>query len=109
MSRTICRVLLTGYLGKLGDVMKKSEFHREFIKNTRRLRIKAGFDDAKEFAGFIGIPYANYAKYETRTPLPHYLISKFCKLVRVPVKTLFDVGPKKTKEQLSRHMMAAVS
>ena len=87
--------------------MKKSDFHREFIKNTRRLRIRAGFDDAKEFAGFLGIPYANYAKYETRTPLPHFLISRFCKLVHSPVKSLFDVEPKKERQQPRSSVEAA--
>ena len=86
--------------------MKKSEFHREFVRNVRRLRIKAGFTDAKEFAKFLGVPYANYNKYETRTPLPHYLIPTFCRLVQVPVKTLFDVGLKKEKKHPP---MAAVS
>ena len=91
------------------EPMKRSEFQRQFIKNTKRLRLKADIGDAKEFASYMGVPYANYAKYETRTPMPHYLIPKFCKLVRVPIKALFDVEPKKTKEQLPRLPMAAAS
>ncbi|MHB8727619.1 MAG: hypothetical protein ACYC9K_01120 [Sulfuricaulis sp.] len=86
--------------------MKRSEFRVEFIKNTRRLRVKAGYGEAKEFAGYLGIPYATYAKYETRSLLPHYLIPKFCQLVHIPIKNLYDVGPKKIKE---RHMLLAAA
>ena len=31
-----------------------------------------------EMAATLGIPQARYTKYETRTPIPHYLIKRFC-------------------------------
>jgi hypothetical protein len=81
-------------------VMKKSDFHKRLIQNTRKFRLKAGFEDMKEFAEYLGIPYAAYAKYETRTPLPHHLIPKYCRLTQIPIKTLFEVEPARSKPKL---------
>lgn len=89
--------------------MSTSEFHREFIRRTRRYRLHAGFDDMKEFATFMGVSYARYAKYETRSPLPHYLIPKFCKLTGTSVTKLFDMEVSKQKTTEGPHRPFAIA
>lgn len=79
--------------------MKRSEFRQAFIANTKNARLRAGYNDVAEFAKLLGVPLANYYKYETRTPLPHNYIPLFCKLTGISIKSMFDVGPKKTRHQ----------
>ena len=67
----------------------------QFVRNTRNARIRAGFNDAKEFARLLGVPYHSYSKYETRTPLPHFFIPLFSQLTRTSIKSMFEINTQK--------------
>lgn len=72
---------------KYRRAMTPSEFEAEFVARTQALR-KTKFNSAKEMALALGIPQERYAKYETRTPMPHALIEPFALIVGVPVAYL---------------------
>lgn len=47
---------------------------------VNELRIERGFTQ-ESMAAALGVPYERYKKYETRTPIPMYLIEHFAQLV----------------------------
>ncbi len=65
----------------------KDNYNRLFVARTRQAREYAGMTRA-EVATMLGIKAPTYHKYENRTPLPHYLIERFCVLVRCNVEWL---------------------
>lgn len=72
---------------KMRRAMTPTEFEAAFVARTQALR-KTKFNAAKDMATALGIPAERYAKYETRTPLPHELIEPFALIVGVPVAYL---------------------
>ena len=65
----------------------KESYNKEFVVRTRQARKHAGMTSV-EVARMLGIKEPAYQKYENRTPLPHYLIERFCILVRCNVEWL---------------------
>lgn len=68
----------------------RSRFLADFLGRTvaaRALKFKSGREMAIAL-GWGEDQQATYSKYETRTPLPHYLIQQFCKIVGVEVEWL---------------------
>ncbi len=67
-----------------------SQFQADFLGRTvaaRKLRYASG----REMAAALGWgedQQPTYSKYESRTPLPHYLISQFCRITGVRVEWL---------------------
>lgn len=55
------------------------EFNRGFVRRVKEAREALGWTQAV-MAESLGIPFERYKKYEQRSPLPHYLIARFCKL-----------------------------
>lgn len=52
----------------------------EFLARTREARERAGYETQAEMARALKMDPTRYSKYETRTPLPHYLLARFCQL-----------------------------
>jgi DNA-binding XRE family transcriptional regulator len=65
-----------------------SDFKKAFLDRTAKLREGWGGSQA-DMAEALGIRTSNYEKYETRTPLPHYLIPRFAQIVEVEISFLF--------------------
>lgn len=65
----------------------EGEFNAAFTNRTAELRRLRGFTQA-DMAALLAIPLARYKKYETRSPLPHYLLERFAALTKVSVETL---------------------
>ena len=65
----------------------KDNYNRLFVACTRQAREYPGMTRA-EVAMMLGIKEEAYKKYEYRSPLPTYLIGRFCVLVRCNVEWL---------------------
>ncbi|MCZ6465728.1 MAG: helix-turn-helix transcriptional regulator [Alphaproteobacteria bacterium] len=65
----------------------KDNYNRLFVARTRQAREYPGMKRA-EVAMMLGIKEEAYKKYEYRSPLPTYLIGRFCVLVRCNVEWL---------------------
>lgn len=64
-------------------------FNETFCRRVKEMReARARLDKswtAEKMAGVLGVPTANYRKYETRTPLPHYLVPRFAAIMGVTI------------------------
>ncbi len=56
-------------------------FNNDLCGRTRALRDELGWT-AEQMAVALGIPPDRYRKYETRSPLPAYLMERFCLITR---------------------------
>ncbi len=63
------------------------EFNIEFVRRVKGTRKATGWTQAS-MAEALGIPFERYKKYEQRSPLPHYLIAKFCELTLSDIRYL---------------------
>ena len=74
--------------------VKDKKYEAEFIERTRQARAEAGLTQ-QNVSDVLGIEQHMYQKYESRTPLPHRMIPRFCRLCRVSPSWLFYGGHKK--------------
>ena len=65
------------------DSLLEAAFNEAYRARLRALRDERGWT-AEEMAGALGIPADRYRKYESRSPLPPYLIER--------VALVFDTG-----------------
>lgn len=66
------------------------EWRAKFCRRTAELRDARGWTQ-EDMATALGIPIERYKKYETRTPLPHDLISRFALLANVTVEQMLAI------------------
>jgi len=59
----------------------KRRFNKAFCARVRAARINSGLTQ-KQVATALGIEKDTYKQYELRSPLPGYLIERFCIVVR---------------------------
>jgi transcriptional regulator with XRE-family HTH domain len=52
-------------------------FNEGFVGRVQLFRKETNMT-AEQMADLLGVPADRYRKYEYRSPLPHYLIAKFC-------------------------------
>lgn len=69
------------------DRMSETEEKAAFIRRTRLAR-EARYETQKPMLTILGIEQGTYKQYETRTPLPHRFIPKFCAATGVSVEWL---------------------
>jgi transcriptional regulator with XRE-family HTH domain len=55
-------------------------FNNGYCGRVKRFREETGMT-AAQMADLLSVPADRYRKYETRSPLPPYLIGKFCRVV----------------------------
>lgn len=60
--------------------LTEAEFNDALFARVRSLRKQRDWT-AEQMATALGIPADRYRKYESRTPLPHYLIERFALIV----------------------------
>lgn len=65
-----------------------SQFKDAFTARTKAARKARGFTQ-EQMADLLGMPQDRYKQYEGRTPLPHFLISRFCLITGVDVEWMF--------------------
>lgn len=85
---TDCPVPLHGQCVTLRRLMTPTEFKQQFVGRVRQIRENLGWNRA-DMAEAMGVEEQTWIKYETRTPLPHHLIPKFCRITRVEMWFLF--------------------
>lgn len=74
----------------MNKAQARSKFQADFLGRTLAAR-KLKYESGREMAVALGWgaeQQATYSKYESRTPLPHYLIPQFCKICAVKVEWL---------------------
>lgn len=76
-----------GENGPMADRMSETEEKLAFIRRVRDARV-ARFDTQKPMLTILGHSQGTYKQYETRTPLPHRFIPKFCAACGVTVDWL---------------------
>ena len=60
-------------------VRNQSKYQREFCQRLKAVRERANYSQT-DFAAKLGLPRDTYAKYETRSLLPHDLIGEVARL-----------------------------
>lgn len=71
----------------MAERMSDKEERLAFIRRVRLAR-ESQFDTQKPMLTILGIDQGTYKQYETRTPLPHKFIPKFCAATRVSLEWL---------------------
>lgn len=77
-------------------------FNNQFCGRVKRFREETNMS-AAEMAELLDIPAERYRKYESRSPLPAYLIAKFCRIVGCDLEHLL-IG--KSRERLKPVLIA---
>jgi transcriptional regulator with XRE-family HTH domain len=77
-------------------------FNDQYCGRVKRFREETNMS-AAEMAELLDIPADRYRKYETRSPLPAYLIAKFCRIVGCDLEHLILGKP---RERLKPVMVA---
>lgn len=67
--------------------MSDTEEKLAFIRRTKLAR-EATFETQKPMCTILGLDQGTYKQYESRTPLPHRYIPKFCAATRVSMEWL---------------------
>ena len=80
-------------------------FNNEYCERVKRFRGETNMS-AEEMANLLGIPPDRYRKYENRSPMPVYLISKFCRIVGCDLEHLILGKP---RERLKPVLLARKS
>jgi transcriptional regulator with XRE-family HTH domain len=82
MSTPFVRKFLAHFHAMVGimSVRPESAFIAALCRRVRTLRTRRGWT-AAQMATALGIPAERYRKYETRSPLPSYLMERFCLIV----------------------------
>lgn len=76
--------------------MSESEefiFNNEYCGRVKRFREETNMS-AAEMADLIDVPADRYRKYETRSPMPAYLMAKFCRIVGCDLEHLLIGKPR---------------
>lgn len=75
-------------------MLSAKDFNAAFCANVQNYRQLTGHSQP-EMAEILDIANKTYAKYETRTPLPHRYISKFCKVCKIGISDLYKIPESK--------------
>lgn len=81
---------------------KEFIFNNEYCERVKRFRGETNMS-AEEMANLLGIPPDRYRKYESRSPMPVYLIPDFCRIVGCDMEHLI-LG--KARERLKPVLIA---
>lgn len=71
----------------MADRMSETEEKAAFIRRTRQAR-EARYGSQRPMLTILGVDQGTYKQYETRTPLPHRHIPKFCAATGVSLEWL---------------------
>jgi transcriptional regulator with XRE-family HTH domain len=68
-------------------------FNNDYCERVKRFRGETNMN-AEEMANLLDIPADRYRKYENRSPMPVYLIAKFCRIVGCDLEHLILGKPR---------------
>ena len=88
----------TGWRHNVGmdETTTALKFNQALVDRVKRLRMER-FPAAEDMAIALGIPAERYRKYESRSPMPHYLIERFAKIVGRDVEYILTGKLKPTR------------
>ena len=69
------------------------QFNEALIRRVRAWREEKGWT-AEQMAVALGVPPDRYRKYESRTPLPSYLMQRFCLITDTDLENLILGKPR---------------
>lgn len=92
--------MLAGTVRRMGIANDQLEFENSFCARVKELRIAKGWT-AEQMANVLGIPADRYRKYESRSPLPQYLIPRFALVVDRPAEYVLTGKPSRPMSQAS--------
>lgn len=72
---------------RMSEWLGEAEFNDALCTRIARLREERGWTQA-QMAAAVGVPFERYKKYETRSPMPHYLLPRFAQQVDRSVEYL---------------------
>ncbi len=72
----------------MGRGSSPAKFKQDFCERLAAARKLHGYSQS-QFAELLGMTRDRYAKYETRTPLPHHMIGQACDILQMDVNVLF--------------------
>lgn len=75
----------------------EAQFNDELCARIHRLRLEREWTQ-QQMAAAIGVPHERYKKYETRSPMPHYLLPRFALVVDRTVAYILT-GPRRNRRQ----------
>lgn len=87
-------------------MLTPQEFILAFVARTKNFRNSTG-KTQRDMADILGIPEKTYARYESRSPLPHHHISRFCLSCGISIKELFDIRHKSNRNTVQRRAAVA--
>lgn len=68
------------HYGRMSTWLEEAEFNDQLCARVQRLRKERDWSQ-QQMATAIGVPFERYKKYETRSPLPAYLVPRFAMIV----------------------------
>ncbi len=68
--------IAAGIIPAMSDSSDEMLFNNAYCQRVRDLRVARGWS-AEQMATALGIPPDRYRKYETRSPMPAYLVERF--------------------------------
>jgi transcriptional regulator with XRE-family HTH domain len=89
----------------MAESNEERQFNEALIARTKAWREEKGWT-AEQMAVALGIPADRYRKYETRSPLPAYLMQRFCLVTNADIEN-FLLG--KPRPRQSRTPLATKS
>lgn len=99
---TTCGLTFVRTRGQWGmSAPTRSAFKAKFCRRVAELRDARGWTQ-QQMADALGIPLDAYKKYENRSPLPHYLVPRFCLLTDVDAELLFAIDRPLTRRPANR-------
>jgi transcriptional regulator with XRE-family HTH domain len=78
----------------MSDQNEESLFNSSLVARVKALREEKGWS-AEQMATALGVPAERYRKYESRSPLPQYLIQRFALIVDRSVEFILTGKDKK--------------
>jgi transcriptional regulator with XRE-family HTH domain len=64
----------------MAETPTELKYNQALLDRVKRLRIERGMT-AERMAIALDVPAERYRKYESRSPMPHYLIERFAAIV----------------------------
>lgn len=81
-----------------GETNEELLFNNALCARVKQFREEKGWT-AAQMATALGIPADRYRKYETRSPIPAYLMERFCLIVDCDLENLLFGKPRRRADR----------
>jgi transcriptional regulator with XRE-family HTH domain len=77
----------------MAESNEERQFNEALIARTKEWRVEMGWT-AEQMAVALGVPADRYRKYEIRSPLPAYLMQRFCLVTNADIENFLFGKPR---------------